>query len=90
MSKQDYFVKSCIYNRVCVVGKKETIYPLLEEIQILQTVIKDIAEQFSTNNVTITEQGLKEIKDEYLSLLKAILWMLDGAKYLWTDNNKIC
>ena len=29
MSKQNYFVKSAIYNRVCVVGKKETIYPLV-------------------------------------------------------------
>ena len=25
MSKQSYFVKTCIYNRVSVVGKKETI-----------------------------------------------------------------
>ena len=24
MKKKDYFVRSCIYNRVCVVGKKET------------------------------------------------------------------
>ena len=23
MQKKDYFVRSCIYNRVCVVGKKE-------------------------------------------------------------------
>lgn len=28
MMKKDYFVRSCIYNRICVVGKKETIYPL--------------------------------------------------------------
>lgn len=27
MMKKDYFVRSCIYNRICVVGKKETIYP---------------------------------------------------------------
>ena len=25
MMKKDYFVRSCIYNRICVVGKKETI-----------------------------------------------------------------
>ena len=25
MKKQDYIVRSCIYNYVCVVGKKETI-----------------------------------------------------------------
>ena len=24
MMKKDYFVRSCIYNRICVVGKKES------------------------------------------------------------------
>ena len=36
MQKKDYFVRSCIYNRVCVVGKKEVIYKLVEELQIMQ------------------------------------------------------
>ena len=30
MKKKDYFVRSCIYNKVCVVGKKEVIYQLVE------------------------------------------------------------
>lgn len=25
---------------------------------------------------------------EYLNLLKAMIWMLDGAKYLWQDNKE--
>lgn len=29
MQKKDYFVRSCIYNKVCVVGKKEVIYQLV-------------------------------------------------------------
>ena len=28
LSKKDYFGRSCIYNRVCVVGKKELVYNL--------------------------------------------------------------
>ena len=32
MMKKDYFVRSCIYNRICVVGKKETIYPLVQTV----------------------------------------------------------
>jgi len=32
--KKDYFVRSCIYNRVCVVGKKELVYQLVEELKI--------------------------------------------------------
>ena len=33
MKKKDYFVRSCIYNRVCVVGKKETVYQIVERLQ---------------------------------------------------------
>ena len=35
MQKKDYFVRSCIYNRICVVGKKEVIYQLVAIISIL-------------------------------------------------------
>ncbi len=35
MMKKNYFVRSCIYNRICVVGKKETIYPLVQTVNAL-------------------------------------------------------
>ena len=46
MLKKDYFVRSCIYNRVCVVGKKETIYVLVEELQKLYQGMQQLQEQF--------------------------------------------
>ncbi len=39
MKKKDYFVRSCIYNRVCVVGKKETVYQIVEKLQEMQNCI---------------------------------------------------
>ncbi|MEG1505426.1 MAG: hypothetical protein RR369_03705 [Lachnospiraceae bacterium] len=83
MQKKDYFVHSCIYNRVCVVGKKEVIYRLVEEIQIMQGNLADIVNQFEQQEVTLSEDGLEEMRSDCLDMLKAILWMLDGAKYLW-------
>ena len=38
MQKKDYFVRSCIYNRICVVGKKEVIYKLVEELQNMRSI----------------------------------------------------
>lgn len=32
MQKKDYFVRSCIYNKVCVVRKREVIYQLVDGI----------------------------------------------------------
>ena len=56
MKKKDYFVRSCIYNRVCGVGKKE-----------------------------ITSEEIRELHTAYENMLKAVLWMLDGARYLWQE-----
>ena len=83
MLKKDYFIRSCIYNRVCVVGKKETIYVLVEELQKLYKVIQQLQEQFLSANIKITNDELYELQKDYEYMLKAIIWMLDGAKYLW-------
>lgn len=87
MSKKDYFARSCIYNRVCVVGKKETVYRLVEELREMQTVIRDVAEQLREEEATLTNEGLREMQTDFLNMLNAILWLLDGARYLWEGTN---
>ncbi|WP_320915516.1 plasmid mobilization protein [Enterocloster bolteae] len=88
MLKKDYFVRSCIYNRVCVVGKKEVIYQLVEELKVMQTNIREVAEQFEQSEVFLTPEDLQDMKNDCLDMLKAILWLLDGAKYLWQGENE--
>lgn len=112
MLKKDYFVRSCINNRICVVGKKETIYPLVEKLQEIYIGLSDIYnyladDMVNTNttsifsniktnksyanfsNTDITDFDLSQndnfssIKHQYISMLKAIIDLLDGAKYLW-------
>ena len=87
MKKKDYFVRSCIYNRICVVGKKEVIYKLVEELQNMQTNISELVKE-----ILLSDEGLEQMKNDCLDMLKAIIWMLDGAKYLWqgtqTDKEK--
>lgn len=46
MKKQDYFVRSCIYNRICVVGKKETIYPLVQTVNALYLQLIEMRKAF--------------------------------------------
>lgn len=114
MLKKDYFVRSCINNRICVVGKKETIYPLVEKLQEIYIGLLDIynnliddnpptklntsnnpynieRDKTETNsaNTDIANSDLLQnnsfsfIKHQYISMLKAIIDLLDGAKYLW-------
>lgn len=44
MKKKDYFVRSCIYNRVCVVGKKETVYQIVERLQEMEKRLTELVE----------------------------------------------
>ena len=87
MMKKDYFVRSCIYNRICVVGKKETIYPLVQTVNALYLQLLEMQKVFtSTDTAPDTLPSLDEIKElqtEYTNMLTAIIDLLDGAKYLW-------
>ena len=89
MMKKDYFVRSCIYNRICVVGKKETIYPLVQTVNALylqllemQKTFTECCEHQTLNNLTTCNE-IKELQTDYNNMLTAIIDLLDGAKYLW-------
>lgn len=88
MQKKDDFVRSCIYNKVCVVGKKEVIYQLVEELQLMQYNIAEILKQFEEQEILLSDEGLEQMKNDCLDMLKAIIWILDGAKYLWQGTEK--
>ena len=87
MMKKDYFVRSCIHNRICVVGKKETIYPLVQTVNALYLQLLEMQKAFTTPNCTPdtlpTSEAIKDLHIEYTNMLTAIIDLLDGAKYLW-------
>ena len=89
MMNKDYFVRSCIYNRICVVGKKETIYPLVQTVNALYLQLLDMQKAFiefceplALNNLPTSDE-IKELQTDYNNMLTAIIDLLDGAKYLW-------
>ncbi len=87
MKKQDYFIRSCIYNRICVVGKKETIYPLVQTVNALYLQLLEMKKAFTTTDNTSvilpSSEAIKNLQTEYTNMLTAIIDLLDGAKYLW-------
>lgn len=72
---------------MCVVGKKELVYQLVEELKVMQTNIREVTEQFEKTEIALTPEGLEDMRNDCLDMLKAILWVLDGAKYLWQDSD---
>lgn len=91
MMKKDYFVRSCIYNRICVVGKKETIYPLVQTVNALYLQLLEMQKAFTTTCTTpdtLPSSGaIKDLRNEYTNMLTAIIDLLDGAKYLWEGDS---
>ena len=89
MMKKYYFVRSCIYNRICVVGKKETIYPLVQTVNALYLQLLEMQKAFTkrcehqTLHNLPTSDEIKELQADYNNMLTAIIDLLDGAKYLW-------
>lgn len=87
MMKKDYFVRSCIYNRICVVGKKETIYPLVQTVNALYLQLLKMQKAFTltdaTSDTLLASDEIRELQTEYTNMLTAIIDLLDGAKYLW-------
>lgn len=91
MMKKDYFVRSCIYNRICVVGKKETIYPLVQTVNALYLQLLEMQRAFTSTDVTPntlpSSEAIKELQTEYINMLTAVIDLLDGAKYLWEGDH---
>ena len=87
MMKKNYFVRSCIYNRICVVGKKETIYPLVQTVNALYLQLLEMHKAFTSTGTTSgtlpASDEIKELQTEYTNMLTAIIDLLGGAKYLW-------
>ena len=75
MMKKDYFVRSCIYNHICVVGKKETIYPLVETIYNLyqQLLVMQTAFLDSTAAELATTEEISALKRDYKKYSKLLL-----------------
>ena len=65
MKKKDYFVRSCIYNRVCVVGKKETVYQIVEKLQEMQSRMEELAEQIKGEKPEVTTEEIRELQTTY-------------------------
>ena len=57
MLKKDYFVRSCINNRICVIGKKEIIYPLVEKLQETYVNLSEIYNTLFDGNISETNTG---------------------------------
>ena len=91
LPKKIFYTRSCLYDRICVVGKKETILPLVDEVELLYQRLLDLEQNISSfdsqeiipKDVALFQDEINELQEDFTAMLKALITLLDGAKYLW-------
>ena len=91
LPKKIFYTRSCLYDRICVVGKKETILPLVDEVELLyqrlldleQNIVSFDSQEIIPKDVALFQDEINELQEDFTAMLKALITLLDGAKYLW-------
>lgn len=83
MLKKDFIARSCIYSNIVVVGKKENIQRIVESLQEMQMVMREIAGQVRSSDFSLSEESYQELKRDYLALVVTVADIVDGAAYLF-------
>ena len=66
-----------------VVGKKENIQRIVDALQEMQIVMKEIAGQIQSGDFSLSEESYQELKRDYLALVVTVADIVDGSAYLF-------
>lgn len=83
MYKKDFIARSCIYSNIVVVGTKQRVQYLVEELRETQIVMKEITEQILSGDFFMSGESYKELKEDYLAFMITMVDILNGAEYLF-------
>ncbi len=66
-----------------VVGKRENIQRIVDALQEMQIVMREIAGQIQSGDFSLSDEGYRELKNDYLALVLTAVDIADGAAYLF-------
>lgn len=81
--KKDFLTRSCVYSNIVVVGKKENIQRIVDSLQEMQTVMREVAGQIQSGCFSLEDESYQELKRDYLALAITVVDIVDGAAYLF-------
>lgn len=88
LNKREFYIRSCIYNHICVVGSKENVLMLVNEMKTVQNRLEQLLVDIKENE-SVDNDECDDILQNYKAFVEAILEMLEAASYLWINNEKI-
>lgn len=91
LPKKDFITRSCIYANIIVVGKKEVVQTIIDELQETQITLREVAGQLQSGSFSLSMEGYQQLKEDFLAMVVTMVDILDGAAYLFDkkpDNNR--
>ena len=86
MYKKDFLTRSCVYSNIVVVGTKENIQRIVDSLQEMQDVMKNIANQINSGNIQLNSDSYEELKTDFLALAITVAEIANGAAYLFNKS----
>ena len=83
MYKKDFITRSCVYSNIVVIGKRENIQRIVDALQEMQMVMKEIAGQIQSGDFSLQDESYQELKRDYLALAVTVVDIVNGAAYLF-------
>lgn len=65
------------------VGKMENIQRIVDALREMQMSMKEIAGQIQSGDFSLSDEGYRELKNDYLALVLTVADIADGAAYLF-------
>lgn len=79
IKKTQYYLHSCLYGRIVVVGTRQHVDRLIEAMQEMTFMLKGLLEELENGNVDRVSQEIATVREDYLSMVKAIKEIADEA-----------
>lgn len=90
MMKNDFICRSCVNGKIVVVGKKENVQLIVDELQDMKNTLEEIAGQLLVRKMVLSREEFLELEKEYLALIITVVEIVNGAAYLFeksAENN---
>ena len=58
------------------------------QLEKMQKTLKNLSNEFMNNEVSINEEKLYGLEEQYKAMVSAIIKMLDAAQYLWNPDKE--
>jgi hypothetical protein len=69
-----------------VTGTRENISRIVDELQVMESVLLEIAAQMECGNLSLSKEAFDEMRMDFLALIITTLDIMKGASYLFNVN----